>query len=305
MSILNRGLSAVAWLVFAMIGFCQIASAQSLDALPIGSVVRGNPKFQNVQIPLPPGDWVLVSTGTRPVNFGNQGNTVGAFNVAVNLTQLENGKIVRLVKATTNKGASPGGWGRDAPLCDQNLWYFRQSDKNYNPMDIQCWAVGHVVMFLNENANKEDQELFAWSVDKGLPGTMIGNRYQVARNSDYISVAYFENPEAQGFPATSEAFAVNPWHRDRVRQDTAKVQLLEKLKKEGEARFALVKKGLERGLPETAQLTAPAPAAAPQVENQPSSSVEERLARLQELVKRGLISEEDAARRRGEILKDM
>lgn len=285
--------------------FVGDATGQSLDSVPTGSSISGNVRFLDTQVPLPPGDWIVVSRSLGDARTG-PGNTLGIQIVTVNLAQLENGRVARLIKAITNRGnASAAGWARDRTICDRSDLYHAQSDKNYNSLEVDCWTVTHVVMTLPNNAIEADAQLFQWSDDKGRPGTMVGNRFFVVRGSTFLNVSYYENPELKGFEGTEVPFASNPWHKDFLRGDRRKIDYLDQAKKDGEQLFALVKFGVMRRLPvSTGPATRPSAQQAP-AGGPATQAVEQRLQTLKDLVQRGLITEEEAANRRAAILKDM
>lgn len=277
--------------------------AESLHNLPIGTVVRDVAELGERQIPLPPGEWLLVAKQVR--QSPNRTNvTAPSVPLAdVYLVQITNGTMVHAIYATTNLESHFGGWVRDRSICDRNDTHFNKSDRNYNERDTECWNVNHFGLTLPNNPPQVAVDFYRFTDDKHRPKTALVNQFFIVKNSDFLQIMYVWNPEADGFPDTpTAAWAGNPWHRDLIQNDPARLAYVAKLKAEGERLFPLVKRGFDHQLP----LPAPMPVAGRDAPSKlpdspaPPSDVSARLQQLDQLRAKDLITpaEYDAQRQR-------
>ncbi|MSO66198.1 MAG: hypothetical protein EXQ85_10495 [Alphaproteobacteria bacterium] len=254
MSLLSRLVS----LFFPAVAFAALAAsvltpvhAQSLHQMDKGTVVSGVVKFADKQIPLPPGDWVVVAKQAQQATVGGGSSASGGETTAtVWLAQLMNGKLSGAVLTRTNLLLSPGGWARETTVCGRRDTHFAYSDQNYNPKEIDCWVVNHFVMTMPANASEGTVEFYRWLAEKGGPGTMLGQQHQLVRGGDYLSVTYYDNPEPRRFPPTPPGqWQANPWHRDQIRGNAEKLAHIAQLTKDGEQRLAQLKQAIYVRLP--------------------------------------------------------
>ncbi len=292
------------FLMFSCIAPLSVG-AQSIHLQPIKTVVRGYTELGSRQIPLPPGDWVLVAKSI--------GRSTGAQSVPiayVYLAQIEKDIINRWIFASTNLESSPGGWTRGRETCDRTDVHHNVSDRNYSAIDSSCWSLNHISMTLTSQALQVHRDFFDFSTPLGRPTTSLANVFYIVKQFDFLGVQYHSNPEASGFerPVNSD-WRGNPWHRDSSAGDSRKQAYIANLKDEGEKIFPLVRIGFDRKLP-LPQNTTP-PNANPQQNSAPPTNAaphgnqrdaETRIRELNRLRDGGLITPQEYESRRKAVL---
>jgi hypothetical protein len=222
------------------------ASIQPNPALPVGTKVSGVVQVGVSQVPIGPGDWVVMSS----LVHSSSGNSTSLPPIAdIVIGEVKSGVITRAIAIASNMDAGPsGGWVRWSD-CDRRDMIYAYADRNYNMRDQVCWNINHYVTTLDS-----DRGMFAEAnkfMDRNgwqRPLTTMTVGYGLVSGDSFLLVRYFFNPEVSGIAPAAGAWRVNEWHRDRYRTDPKKVAYVEKLRAWGEAMLPVVARGLERKL---------------------------------------------------------
>lgn len=226
------------------------AGAQGLEKLPIGTIVKGVAQLGERQIPLPDGEWQLIS---------KQVQSSGVQIARVYLVQLEGNTLKAAIQAAVSLSSSPGGWTRRRDLCDRADTHFNVSDRNYNAQDTECWTLNHMGLTMSGSPAQVHVDFYRYTDDKNRPRTALVNGYYLVKGFHFLEVQYGINPELEGFePTPNSDWRGNPWHRDAVAGDAKRQALIARLRAEGEKLFPLVKTGFRGDLPQSGSVVLPA-----------------------------------------------
>jgi hypothetical protein len=225
------------------------ASAQGLEKLPIGTVVKGTAVLGERQFPLPDGEWRLIA---------KQVTRSGVEIARIYLVQIEGNSLKAAIQAAASLSASAGGWTRRRDICDRADTHFNESDQNYNVSNTECWTLNHIGLTMSGSPGQVHVDFYRYTDDKNRPRTALVNGYYIVKGFHFLEVQYGYNPELEGFePTPNSDWRGNPWHRDAVATDPKKATLIARLRAEGEKLFPLVKKGFGGGLPPGQVSTSP------------------------------------------------
>ncbi len=265
-----------------------------------GSFDVGN----NVQIPLPEGEWELTSNGAG-TNSGGQHFYRPA------LVQIKNGVLHGIIMANSalNDARAPG-FGEGYVFnkdCTRNDVLYAKVASNFENGPQDCWGINHFTMTLGQNTPREYVERNKYLQDRriAIPITMVAVGFHFAdRAPHYLDVLYYWNPEADGFsPPKNSEWRSSDWHKDRVYLDPKKVAYIEGLKTWGASWHERVKAGFNRTL--TTASTQRAATASSQPSAPQTPSVESRLRELETLRDKGLIDAQEFDQKRKEILNTL
>lgn len=228
--------------IFIVLVMASHARAQNLEDAPIGTSFQSVAKFGPRQLPLPPGEWTLLSREMAR----STGNTAAPIPILrVYLVQMVGGRLERWIHANTNTQVSATGWTRNRNVCDRGDVHVGVSDSNYNERDTECWIVNHYGLTPGATAAAYIRAFYDQTADKRRPVTALGEQYFLVKDGSFLDVTYYSNPESAGFEKTPTAdWRGNPWHRERAAQDPKKLAYIAKLKAEGESLLPLVKRGM-------------------------------------------------------------
>lgn len=260
------------------------------------------------QIPLPPGEWVLV--GLEKYLSGLNTPMVRGY-----LARTQGKALTGLIWFSMNTEFSSGTWAQSS-FCERENVLFMEKIRNYSE-DVDCWALNHSNQTFKENRESVKQ-LFAYVRTQNIkvPITMIGVNYRRADSTKQVYLNYKFNPEVEGFsPPKQASWRTNDWHRDRIHTDPGKVAYVDRLKVWGREWKRNVDAEFEGELDKT-KIVQPsvlpgipldiAPAAGG--ETTPTTrgdDTEARLRKLKGLYDQGLISKSEYAEKRKQILKGL
>jgi hypothetical protein len=167
-------------------------------------------------VPLPPGTWqkVAESSAARTYDSGVPSN---GLNTDIALLRVEGGQVTGLVTISTSRDPSGqfAGWTKE-PECSRTDIHAVRVETN-TQRDQDCWTLNHITMTRGEGASAFINRYYeAAAAAGGMPPTMLRVTSRRADALHYITVRYYFAPDQRRFPATTEAWRTNPWHRDRL-----------------------------------------------------------------------------------------
>lgn len=211
------------------------AAAQALDR---GDVHEGSIEYQNVSVPLPPGQWTVVNT----VNTSDQGSPNFPMGQAI-LASNTAGAIDRVVKVwVQRKKQATRSFDPYAP-CSSNGYFHAEVAANSGSA-LDCWHVRALSLGLKGRSEPANEALFEYGADNKLfvPVVMIGARFARKDDSDRrYYVEYLWTPDLL-LPADTAAkvWVPDDWSKDAVSKDPRKLALIDAVTewaKEWRARF--------------------------------------------------------------------
>lgn len=186
--------------VFALVAFFA-AAAQMAHAQPKwaqGQTYSGNIDIGGVQVPLPAGSWMV--TGFDQVVLNNAG-AGGQSNVG--LAQLIDGKLRAYMVLSYNQQSMSRGWTvTDSKNCARSEIHYAAVTSDIQ-LSKSCSYVNHIVFSIAANSAKWWKETvdYARRHNIAIPITTILSGTVVSDRANFVSVAYYFNPEMKGFSA--------------------------------------------------------------------------------------------------------
>jgi len=178
-----------------------------------------------LSIPLPEGNWTTVASVTRRNNDNILLETV-------TLVQVENNQVQGLIVSRTNLDAAAGGW-TSPQLCQRNNIHHLEV-LSYSTRDASCWGVVHADFskqftgYWGEVLNPYLEHLRSKNI--AAPKAMIDAEFYEARTSRFVTVRYYRNPEADGFPPpVNAAWSYSDWNIQNVAEDPKKSAYIRKI----------------------------------------------------------------------------
>lgn len=217
-----RYLAYVFTVVFLTIGAAQ---AQSIHKMAQGTEVEGVATLGRVQIPLPPGKWILIGaaeTWSNPLG-GGQPRPFGHAYLAL----IERDRLVGFISAMAPGQTSDlvRTWDKQ---CERTDVYFIDAAPKYQLREQSCFYVVHAARTWTAwpNMGAGLEAAYTWLAEHPKvvkPSTMLLVRHSNVRASDFVEVEYNFSPEAFGFgPPRDRSAAGNDWHRDKLKNDPAR-----------------------------------------------------------------------------------
>lgn len=211
----------------------QIVSRDSMHLKPVGSAVNGSFVLVNKVIPLPEGEFTLVTTNLRDSKFvsGDYARQEHKL-VDVVLAQMGDGKLRIAVGASTVLAASSGRVEWVSEPCKRTDTLYRLNRTPFMKMNYEqdCLLINHVINTLGSGATGVYAALASWIKDRGgatpIP-TVIDTTITRISVGDYLAVRYWFNPEAYGcdaVPATS--WTTSDWHKSRIGSETERARFV-------------------------------------------------------------------------------
>jgi hypothetical protein len=175
------------------------------------------------RIPLPPGEWQKVAEEAALRSQGRPGGPPAAdVNLVAFLLRTAQGRVTGMILVGTSREPSAGfnGFGTH-PDCARGDVLARQVEAN-TPVRQDCWVLDHAVMRLGRTPTEFQRRMFdAARAAGGMPPTMLRVMSRQSNQLHYLTVMYYFVPDPQRFPPSTEPWATNPWHRDRLDENRA------------------------------------------------------------------------------------
>lgn len=161
-----------------------------------GQSYSGNIDIGGVQVPLPAGEWVVTGfdqATTTGADAGAQSN--------IGLAQIIDGKLRAYMSMSYNQRAVSNGWTVPASKnCVRSEIHHAVVVRD-RQLDKACTYVNHYIFTYGETSPKWWKDTIAYAKEKSvaIPPTVIQSGIVVSDRSNFLSLAYYFNPEAKGF----------------------------------------------------------------------------------------------------------
>jgi uncharacterized membrane protein len=199
-------------LIWAVLLFCSLYRP-AIAAEPGGKVYTSSFEIAGKQIPLPEGEWRVITERNLPAAMDlASGDDLRQ----VVLMQLQGQAISALVVATANIGPSTSGWGTSRDCTRRDI--LTATLRYQSAMDVSCSFINHVVTAPGNQPSVMDAELEQRSKAEGwsMPATWLMAGFRIADRRDMIDVRYHFNPEMAIPPRAIRPWPANPWSRSAV-----------------------------------------------------------------------------------------
>lgn len=269
---------------------CMLAWIGPAEAQTVGDAATGSITVAGKQVPLPPGEFAVVSVGTANARMKKAGMESDRLDLGpvrtVTLAQVADGRIPVVVEIAANLVPHHDGWGTTEDCTRKDLYAALSNYKS--GWDVSCLylkplSVGGDVPAPGGTAVAE------FAVGRGADASSfwVVAGLRVADRQDVVDVRYHIDPASLGVPAAAASAAV--WEPGAIEGQPERLDVV----KDIAAWAGLVAEPLSRGLRgrlDTATLIVPAIAGAASVDPE----AVERAARaeaLQRLRAAGEVSE--------------
>jgi len=222
---------ALAAFVAVMVCFLFSGEAGATDLVKADldtPVADGIAQIGNKKYPLPPGEWTLVARTTRSVQV--IGGISGGRTVSAILLYREGGALrAGMVIAATLDPFSALNWTTDG-ACDRKDLVYKQV-LNRSPNLPECIYVNHIVNALRNTGDwANDAALWLERHHVSVPATVLSANYEDYQSSGYVTLRIYINPEvSRQRPSSRPGWGENDWHKDRVENDPARKEYLDKV----------------------------------------------------------------------------
>ncbi|MCW9054969.1 MAG: SHOCT domain-containing protein [Candidatus Pacebacteria bacterium] len=279
-----------------------VTTTPTENNLIVGQVYHGVVSVNNntPQIPLPDGDWILMGSSISSNNTGQR------FAHGI-LGQFKNNTLDRAAYFGVALDIPSAGW-IESKFCERDNIHFIQKTSNYRGGDQDCWGVNHYRLTLTANnlpPYMEQARDYVISRKISLPLNTIIVQYRHADHLKLLDLTYHFNPENEGFSPPAQAeWSSSDWHRDRAYMDERKMAFIAKIKSWGEGFKTKVEAGFKRQL-SSVQMNQPSQMNKETPVGSDAGSdgdLTNRLSKLKSLYEQKLITKEEYAKRKKEIL---
>ena len=315
--------------------FCFYTQAKAAEPFSVGQIVENKITLNNGDnsiIFLPPGKHEVAVYHT---SGNNNNNRLVRLMLSQIVKQKSGEKIVKnVVSILYSIDYVLNGW-QEAKLCDRKNLHFIDSKANYN-YEQDCYGLNHYRPTLVGNKKNYIGAFGDNLLERGIRLPQIGLLpfYRFADNYSLIEIYYFFNPEGYGFEEQERAtWNGSPWHPSGIRNHPQKDKLKNVVLDWTKKYYPTIKKAAWGKVADPFKLpdiisvahdnqhetvkptgassietTEKKPPSGPKRSEQPSavdqqSTLDSRLKAVKKLEDAGLISKEEAAAKRREILK--
>lgn len=218
------------------------------DGVQIGNVYRdvvSLKTYGSPQVPLPPGEWTLISlsdTRSQPTNI----RLLTGY-----LVQVKDGKFAGRVIFKVPDSSARGYWEAPNNCTAKNIIVNLTVDSGANGrFDCTFVLASGMGRPTNPSAGMVDFYDYVDRQKLKLPATAFYVGYGISDARTYLLVDYFFNPDLEGVKPAS----VSAWHLDRYKEDPKREAYVEKMKAWAKDWHAKIDAGFRGKLP--AQVTA-------------------------------------------------
>ena len=181
-------------------------------------------------IPLPPGEWKVISSGYDSEKF-----------FSVHLIQEHPGKLFSLIVISVDSLELNREYGYKKNVSIDRLdLNYKVMNKNTDGDEQDWWYVNNYIItatpkegkpVLNEGINYIRSHGYIISSDYILTRHYLTGKHPYKKR--YLEIEYYNNPEIAGFPPGPKSeWATSDWNASRVNADQRKVQYINDLIKE-------------------------------------------------------------------------
>lgn len=236
---MNNVSMGIFFILISMLFTIRAPVAETLmGKLSPNQIIENNLKVGYVDVPLPPGQWHVVS-------INEAGNNNFQVIASIVLWGFVDGKPTMGISLKTNLDLASTGWSNH-PLCSRKDIYFIQAEANYHN-DQRCWGVNHTVYARTSNARPTmGTEVRQWLRERGfeMPNLMTSVLFHLADRTKFLTYEVAFDPVAYGFQAEpgGTIWANASWHRDVVGHDPNKKGFLDKLVAQGKDLYPMLRR---------------------------------------------------------------
>jgi len=262
-----------------------------------GHKLVGSFQVDRVIIPLPEGTWIVAGNHI----WRNNLNTPSLY---ILLVQMDEGMVRGAIRGRVSEEYNSNGYVASKD-CERRDMHFVQKFANYIAKEQDCYWLDHWQIPLDK-PNKSDLQARKYVESQGarFPAVMLAAGYRFADRGRIMEFNYLFNPELAGFPpAMQTTWAKSDWHRDSIETDLDRTMYVQTLIDWAAEAYPTVKAGFKGK-----KLEIPLPSIGvgmPVSLHYEKKSVEDRLRELKSLQDKGLISDEEASKKRKQILEDL
>lgn len=203
--------------------------------LPVGKTYQGTVPFNNMEIPLPEGQWTVIGRGAT--------NDSKFYEI-----YMFNGKNQDLLHIQRESPINTyQGYVHSRYLARTDMHHVVVKNNNRGqPQD--GWLINHFRFSMSIDLSQAKKEARDYLVKHNfaLPGNYIQIHHRFAghtiQRSKFLAYNHFHNPETSGFdPPVNAEWGSSDWHPLKISNDPKKKAYLAKLEKEGENSHAKLK----------------------------------------------------------------
>lgn len=249
------------------------------------------------QIPLPEGEWIVAAVDSK----GPHSN--GTELVQVFLINEVDKKLKGITRFTYAYRNYYSGWRGPHKQCGYGGNLHVKDNGMYDGTESDCWRVWGINMTTAKAGAPRESLDFMQSRGLAVPTQVIGVEYYRFKQSNFYVTGYFKNPEFDGIskPDSSDS-KLHDYKPDRIGQFPEKKAYVDKFIEWSVGWKKNIDLGFEGRLTEEIMGKSVARDAKSKMKND-STDVEAKLLKLQSLLEKGLITPEDAAIKRKQILE--
>ena len=204
-----------------------LAAALPANAQTVGSVVRDVVEVAGKQVPLPAGDFTVLSVDNVPARL-EKGETVterldlGPIR-SVTLAQILDGRVATVVEIAANMIPYHDGWGTTADCTRKDL--YAAISRYKSGWDVSCLYLKPVAVAA-DTAGPGGAALapFARAGNANVTDFWVAAGLRSANRQDVVDVRYYVDPAALGVPATAAAAA--GWQPAVIEQDPGRLEVV-------------------------------------------------------------------------------
>lgn len=291
-------IAAGAALLFAILAGPAAGQAPAVVPASIapaaGATVADRLTLGGKQVPLPPGPWEVVFSGTGEIDEVDARKKIDPVTLGpilrVILVQHEAGRVRGMIEIHGNAIAHPDGWGTASECLRDDL--YAAINRYESGWDVSCLFVAAA------GIDGAAMEAPAWATMRRqapqrtvqLPGFWLIAGFRVSNRHDILDVRYHFAPDTLGAPGESRDIA--PWAPAVLTADPQRLEVVKDLAAWAGSMQNFVEQGLLSRL-----AAGPFPAPRAMAAEVPSERAD-RLARLKALHDQGTVDEAEYDRQR-------
>jgi hypothetical protein len=254
---------------------------------------------KDMQVPLPDGSWEVASVQVKDPTSQE------TIFVIVYLTSIVDKKVKGFVKIQYAIENNSNGWKAPFKFCRQDRNLFAEENAMYNGTQVDCWIVNATRVATPKDGAGRDSIKFLQDKKIKLPRMAPSATYFRFDRSEFYIVRYTRNPVFYGLTdSTDTGLHSNDYSKDRIGEFPKKKAFADEFINWAKSWKKYIDLGFKGKLTPEMMGKPIAKKAEPKKESS-GTGVEAKLKKLKSLVDKGLITPEDAAAKRKEILDNM
>jgi hypothetical protein len=230
----------IVFLAIGLVAILQPAAAQPKWAQ--GQTYSGNIDIGGIQVPLPAGEWVVTGTDQTTMTSSEasgQSNT--------GLAQIIDGRLRAYMSLSYNQRSMSNGWTVPAAKTCARTEIHHAVVVRDRQLDRSCLYVNHSVFAIAADSAHWWKSTVEYAKQNkiSVPLAVIQSGVVVSDRANFISVAYYFNPEMQGFaPPKNTAWQTSDWNVLNVAKNKKKKAFIQSVIDWTEKSRSVVEAGL-------------------------------------------------------------